>query len=75
MLNNIIKINGTPYVLSLQVIYELSFNENQCVATEVDRCDTVTYHSMNCSSHKGIDNNQLFFVDGLHNILKLWDYY
>ena len=30
------------YILSLQVIYELSFNENQCVATEVDRHDIVT---------------------------------
>ena len=60
MLNNIIQINGTHYVLSLQVSYERSFNKNHCViATEVDRRGTVT-QSINCSSYKDIDNNQLF---------------
>ena len=56
------------YILSLQVIYKLSFNENQCVATEVDRRDIVTQLLM--SQWTALLTRISFFVTGLHNISK-----
>ena len=64
--------NLTLYVVSLQVIYELTFDGHKCIATEVDRHDTGTSAVMNCSSYK-VDKSRQYFVAGLDDYLQLYE--
>ena len=76
MFNNYVKINGncTHFVLSFQAIYQLTFNGDQCVATEVGKHDTGTRSVMNCSSYE--DNKsktkKQYFVAGLDDHSQLY---
>nr|SVE72997.1 EOG090X07XQ [Ceriodaphnia reticulata] len=55
-------------------IYQLTFNGDQCVATEVGKHDTGSHSVMNCSSYEDnkSKNKKLFFVAGLDDHSQLY---
>ncbi len=71
--HNKLKLKSDSLMTS-QAIYQLTFNGDQCVATEVGKHDTGSRSVMNCSSYE--DNKsktkKLFFVAGLDDHSQLY---